>query len=121
MAADITSLSLSDRVVVLCLADLELHESLPTHTGEIVRETRECLETVDADTIGKPSEAEIKRALNRLEADGVVEMVDTGERSPTGKGRPAYALAVGTDTILEALAGDEDVRALAERVVDRTQ
>lgn len=119
MMADIASRPLSSRVVLLCLADLELEDSTPAHTGEIVRETKDRLGTVEADTMGKLSEAEANRALNRLEADGLVEMDERDRTSPTGKGRPAYSLGVGPDAVIGALSDDEDVGTLAEHVGDR--
>jgi len=116
MTADIVSRPLSDRVVLLCLADLGLSGSTPAHTGEVVRATKDCLEAVEAETLGKLSEAEVNRALNRLEADGLVGMDDVGDRSPAGKGRPAYSLAVDPGTVADALAADDEVARLADRV-----
>jgi hypothetical protein len=118
--ADTASRPLSDRVVFLCLADLELSGSAPTHTGEVVRTTKDCLDAVDAETLGRLSEAEVNRAINRLEADGLVGMADGGDRSPAGKGRPSYALAAEPGTVLEGLAADDSVARLAGRVAGRT-
>jgi predicted transcriptional regulator len=116
MMADIATRTLSSRVVLLCMADLELTDSAPAHTGEIVRETKGCLDTVDADTLGKLSEAEVNRTLNRLEADGLVEMDRPDNTSPTGKGRPRYSLDIDPDEVVSALSEDEDVARLAKRI-----
>jgi len=119
MTDDIASRSLSSRVVLLCLTDLELRDSAPAHTAAVVRATSERIDDVDADTLGKLTEAEVNRTLNRLEADGLVEMADRDDHSPTGKGRPAYSLAVEVETVLDALDSDDDVGRLAARVADR--
>jgi len=116
MTEDIDSRPLSDRVVLLCLADLELSGVAPTHTGRVVRATKDHIDSVDAETLGRLSEAEVSRALNRLDADGLVELVDSGDNSPAGKGRPEYAPAVESEAVLEALADDAQVGGLVDRV-----
>lgn len=120
MTDDIASRSLSERVVALCVADLERRGETPVHTGRVVRETSDRLGSVDAETLGKLSEAEVTRALNRLEADGVVEMHDPDDRSPTGKGRPSYSQSIQTGTVLDALSDDDDVGRLVDRIGDET-
>ena len=116
MTDDIALRSLSDRVVLLCLVDFELSGAAPVHTGRVVRATKEHIDAVDTETLGKLSEAEVSRALNRLDADGLVEIVESGDQSSTGKGRPEYAPAVESETVLGALAEDGQVGALADRV-----
>jgi predicted ArsR family transcriptional regulator len=118
MVADIASRSLSGRIVLLCVTDLERSGSTPAHTGEVIRECKECLDAVEADTFGTLSEAEVNRALNRLEADGLVAMEKRNDASPTGKGRPAYSLAVDAGAVVAALSDDEAVAPLARRVSD---
>ncbi len=116
---DIASRSLSETVVLLCLADLESAGETPAHTARVVRTTREHLDAIEEETLGKLSEAAVNRALNRLEADGLVAMADPDDRSPAGKGRPEYALAVDTDAVVDALAEDDQVGPLAARVAGR--
>ncbi|WP_302082664.1 hypothetical protein [Salinibaculum rarum] len=118
MSADITSLSLTGRVVLLTVTHLSQADETPAHTGQVIRANADHLDAVEADTLGKVSEAEVSRALNRLEDEGLVEMASQSERSPVGKGRPVYSLAVNTETVLEDLADDDDVAPLAERVAD---
>ena len=116
MSVDITSRPLSDRLVLLCLVDLELSGATPAHAGRVVRATRTDVDAVEAETMGRLSEAEVSRTLNRLNADGLAEVADPGDQSPSGKGRPEYALAVGPDTVLDELADDDQVGSLAGRV-----
>lgn len=118
MSADVESRSLSGRVVLLCLADLEASGTTPAHAAEVVRATRSHLDSVEADTLGTLSEAEVNRVLNRLEAEGLVEMTQPDASSPVGKGRPAYEPAVAADEVVDALRDDADVGRLARRVAE---
>ncbi|MFT4921069.1 MAG: Cdc6-like AAA superfamily ATPase [Haloarculaceae archaeon] len=120
MEIKIRSRSLSEKVVLLSMADLELSGTTPTHTGEVIRATKDHVDAVEADTMGKLSESEVNRALNRLEAEGYVEIAETGDTSPVGKGRPAYTLGVDVEAIIDALADDDAVGHLADRVASET-
>lgn len=121
MADEISSLSLSGRVVLLTMADLSLSGDTPVHTGRVIRATTDHLDAVDADTIGTLDEAEVNRALNRLEEEGLVEMAQPDDTSPVGKGRPAYSLSVSTDTVVDALSDDKDVTGLATQVAEAAE
>jgi len=116
MTTDIQSRSLSSRVILLCMVDLERSGATPVHTAEIISAARERLESVETDTLGRLSEAGVSRSVKELEADGLLEVVETEDRSPTGKGRPTYTMAVDTGIVIEGLAGDEAVAALADHV-----
>lgn len=119
MADDISSLSLSSRVVLLSMTQLSLDGETPAHTGQVIRSCTEHIETVDADTIGKIAEAEVNRALNRLEDEGFVTMDNIDEASPIGKGRPAYALSISGGTVLDELEDDDEVGPLASQVASQ--
>lgn len=119
MSDAITSLSLSSRVVLLTVVHLTQTDETPAHTGQVIRANADHLDAVEADTLGKISEAEVSRALNRLEDQGLVEMANESEKTPVGKGRPAYTLAVDVETVLDELTDDDDVRLLVEQVDDR--
>lgn len=116
MSDTIPSLSLSGRVVLLTVAHLSKADETPAHTGQVIRANADNLDTVEVDTLGKVSEAEVSRALNRLENEGLVEMANQGSTSPVGKGRPAYSLAVDVETVLGGLSNDEDISPLVEQV-----
>ncbi|MEF8785089.1 MAG: hypothetical protein V5A45_04085 [Haloarculaceae archaeon] len=116
MSDAITSLSLSSRVVLLTVTQLSQNGETPAHTGQVIRANADGLDAVDADTLGKISEAEVSRALNRLEDEKLVEMANQREKSPVGKGRPAYTLAVDIETVLDELADDETVAPLVKQV-----
>jgi predicted transcriptional regulator len=118
MSDSITSLSLSGKVVLLTVTHLSQSGETPVHTGQVIRANAEQLESVDIDTLGKVSEAEVSRALNRLESEDLVTMADQNDTSPVGKGRPAYTLAVDDSDVLAALADQDDVAPLVEQVDD---
>lgn len=119
MSDTIASLSLSSRVVLLTVTHLSQTGETPVHTGQVIRANANHLDAVDAETLGRISEAEVSRALNRLEDKNLVEMAKQDETSPVGKGRPAYTLAVDVETVLESLADDDAVAPLVEQVDDR--
>lgn len=116
MEGDLPSRSLSDRIVLLCLVDLKQTTQTPVHTGEVVRETRDLLDDIDQHLLDSLSEAAVNRALNRLEADGLVEMATSSDTNPTGKGRPEYTLAADPEEVVSPLADDEEVAPLASHV-----
>ncbi|WP_436902889.1 hypothetical protein [Halovenus halobia] len=116
MQGELASRSLSGRIVLLCLADLEYTAKTPVHTGEVIGELRDLLDAIDEHLLDSLSEAAVNRALNRLEADGLVEMSSPSGTSPTGKGRPQYTLAADSGDVVSSLADDDEVAPLAEHV-----
>lgn len=118
MIADLRSRSLSDRVVVLGLAALSTAGETPAHTGRVVRTCGEHTGSVRAEVLGTISEAEVNRALNRLEADGHVRCVRVDDTSTVGKGRPQYTLTAEAEAVVEAFADDDEVGGLAAEVAD---
>lgn len=116
MEQDIASRSLSGRIVLLCLADLERADSTPVHTAEVIQETRDLLDAVTEETMGTLSESAVNRALNRLEADGFVEMAHPDRSTPAGKGRPMYSLAIEADQVLSPLSKDDEVAPIADSI-----
>lgn len=115
MTDDITSLSLSSRVVLLAVTHLEEADETPAHTGQVIRAAKDHLESVDAETLGRVSESEVSRALNRLEDADLLGMAND-DPSPVGKGRPSYALEVAPGTVIDALADDPEVEPLVDRI-----
>jgi predicted ArsR family transcriptional regulator len=116
MTDRLDSTTLSQRLTLLGVARLSADGDTPAHAGEIARICARQHEAIDGDVVGNVSEAEVTRALNELDADGIVETADAGERSPVGKGRPAYELRVDRTTLVEAFADDDRLDALLERL-----
>ncbi|MEF8853481.1 MAG: hypothetical protein V5A44_12485 [Haloarculaceae archaeon] len=114
--ADIEETSLTHRVVLLGVADLAGESATPAHAGGVRRACRESLDAVETEVVGTPSEAEVSRALNELEAAGLLSAI-RGDTSATGKGRPRFELAVERDAVLADLGEDDRVSPLADRLV----
>ncbi len=114
---DLSDLPLSQRVALLTLAHCIETDGGPVHTGQVIQACDVRLDSLDADAFGRLGEAEITRALNRLEAEGHVEMEVT-DQSPTGKGRPTYSLAMDTETVVSAFRPDQQLGALVEAYED---
>ena len=104
--SDIESLSLTEQLVLCAVAEADREKDLPAQTHEIRRICRARLADVDAEVVGTITEADVMRSLYRLEAEGIVEEVQPEERSPTGKGRPAYTLNEAAETVYEAVADE---------------
>lgn len=113
--AGIEETSLTHRVVLLGVVDLADEGTTPAHAGEVRRACRDSLDAVATEVVGTPSEAEVSRALNELEAAGLLSAI-RGDTSATGKGRPRFELAVERDALLADLDGDERVAPLVDRI-----
>lgn len=113
---DLSETTLAERMALLGVADLALAGATPAHSGDVRRTCIEHVAALDAEVVGRPSEADMMRALNRLAADGVVEEVPAGDASPVGKGRPGYDLQDTPEAVLSALAEDDRLAPLTERV-----
>jgi hypothetical protein len=113
--ADIEGTSLTQRVVLLGLADLSAGGEVPAHAGEIRRACTERLDAVEGDVLGTLTEAEASRALNELDAAGLLAAT-RDDTSVTGKGRPRYDLAVDREALLSGLGDDDRLTAFVEQV-----
>jgi DNA-binding transcriptional ArsR family regulator len=113
--AGIEGTSLTHRIVLLGVVDLGDRGTTPAHAGEIRRACKDSLDAVESEVVGTLSGAEVSRALNELEAAGLLSAI-RGDRSATGKGRPRFELAVERDALLADLDEDERVGLLVGRV-----
>lgn len=100
------SLSVTDQIVLLGVVSIHRSGSVPAQTHELRGACRRLVERHEADLVGTPTEADVMRALYRLEDEDLVEEVEVGSTSPTGKGRPAYRLAREPETVLEVVGDD---------------
>lgn len=103
---DLEETTLTHRVVLVGLADLATGDRAPAHAGEVRQACTERLDVVDADVLGTLAEADVSKALNELEAAGLLAAT-RDDTSATGKGRPRYDLAVDHEALLAALGEDE--------------
>lgn len=110
MATDSTpaidSRPLLEQVVLLGLAELHREDETPVRTPEVRRICKTRCPTGETTVVGTIGEADVMRSLYRLEDDDLVDEIDAGRSSPTGKGRPAYTLAVDPETVSEGV-GEE--------------
>lgn len=115
--ADLTTTTLPERITLLGVTYLTDRDETPAHTGQIVGTCT--WEFGDAsDVLGSLSEADVSRALNRLEADGIVEEALDEDASPVGKGRPRYSLSVDPETVLDHYAADDQLAELVAYIRD---
>ena len=108
--------SLIEKVTLVALADLTVQNETPSYPFEVRSAIGDCIDPLADEVIGMPDEAAVSRALNALEADGVVGLDETTDRSPVGKGRPAYVLEDDPDTVLDMMADDDRLLAAIEQV-----
>jgi hypothetical protein len=113
---ELDSTTLTQRLALISVAKLSTAGDTPSHAGEVARTCSEYVGDVEGDVVGSVSEAAATRALNELEADGLVRMATDGSDSPVGKGRPEYEPAYDTETLTEAFDDDERLDQLLERV-----
>ncbi|MGQ3411933.1 hypothetical protein ACT4ML_06675 [Natrinema sp. LN54] len=97
------SISLTNQVVLLGVTELAREDETPVQTHDLRRHCRRQLSEVDTEVVGTITEADVIRSLYRLEDEGLVDEVEPTETSPTGKGRPAYTLAVTAGRVYDGV------------------
>ncbi|ELY91189.1 CBS domain-containing protein [Natrinema altunense] len=102
----IESIPLTAQVVLLGVAELTREDETPVQTHDLRRHCQQQLPAVDTEVVGTITEADVIRSLYRLEDEDFVEEIDSAETSPTGKGRPAYTLAVSVETVYDGVADE---------------
>jgi len=117
MTVDIDETDLTERVVLVGVLRQTRRGEAPSTSAEIQSTCETSLDDVDADVVGRLTEADVTRALNNLAAaDLVAEAMP--KRSPVGKGRPSYELAVDAEAAASALSDDERVRPVVDHAVE---
>lgn len=101
--------SLTERFVLLALAELTERDRTPANALALLERCRE-REAAQSDAVcGRFSEADLVSACRALADRDLVAEADVGERSPAGKGRPEYELGPDVDVdAVQALAADDD-------------
>jgi hypothetical protein len=115
MATNLGETTLTERLVLLALAGRARDDETPATSAELQTVCQDCLDDVEADVVGRITEADVTRALNSLAAGSLVEEA-MPKRSPVGKGRPAYTLGMDPDAALAELAADDRLTPLVDRV-----
>jgi DNA-binding HxlR family transcriptional regulator len=96
------------RFVLLAVIELRHREDVPAHSFDVTRVCEDLLDEFDELSAVLPGGITRQRAitaLNSLEEAGLLGKKKT--ESPTGKGRPAYALDIDEEGVLETLADDD--------------
>lgn len=115
---DLDGLSRTERLVLCGVLELHVDGETPVRLPEVRSHCRERLAATDEDVIGDLTGSEATRALNRLEAAGLVAESDVNSSTPVGKGRPAYEPAVEPERVVEALDRTELFGVSLDRLVD---
>ncbi|WP_136715162.1 hypothetical protein [Halorientalis salina] len=118
-SADLDAVDPFHRFVLLAVIDLRNRSDTPVHSFDV---TGVCEDLIDefeglAEMIpGGVTRQRVIEALTTLEEADLLGKERT--ESPTGKGRPAYSLAIDEPAILDQLADDERFAPAVERVRD---
>lgn len=114
----VDSLSLLEQVVLLAIADADAHGETPVASLTIKEHCEALLDHVEADVVGDLTERELMRALNTLGTEPYVRETQS-TTSPTGKGRPTYALDMDPTAVLTALDAEDRLTPAVETVRNR--
>lgn len=109
---DPESTTFVQRIVLCCLVDLVEDDRTAVDSAAIRETARELLDGADNTPVGSVSEADVTRALNGLVERELIAEHRSEDRSPVGKGRPQYKLAIEADTLREELESDEEMSPL---------
>lgn len=109
---DLSTTTLTERVVLLALIECETDDRTPATSNVIRERCADYADRLDTEPLGQIREADVMRSLNGLVGDGIVAESRPDDRSPTGKGRPEYALEGEIDAVLDELASDDRIAPL---------
>ncbi|WP_248897773.1 hypothetical protein [Haloplanus halobius] len=109
------STTLVHRLTLITLSRLDRADETPSHAGDITRACDDHLDAVGADVVGGVSEADVSRALNELDADGLVAG-DAASGSPVGKGRPTYEPQFDAAALRDAFGDDDRLEGVLDRL-----
>lgn len=111
----IESTSLTERIVLLAIADASVSGETPVASVDIRPRCFDLADHVETELLSTPSEADVMRALSVLGSEPYVDERQS-ETSPVGKGRPQYELNADPDAVLDALASDHRLEGTVEAV-----
>lgn len=115
VSSAVQSSSLTEKIVLLALADATISEETPVASVDIRPRCQSLLDDVDTDVVSLPKETDIMRALSTLGTEPYVNETSSST-SPTGKGRPRYELDTAISSVLDALESDEQLSATVQYV-----
>jgi len=103
-----------EQFVLLSMVELAQADQTPAHSYDVTQTAKAHLDDVDRDPFGGVERDAVITALQSLADDGLLTKART--ESPTGKGRPAYDLAVDADDALDSLADADDVEPYVQKL-----
>jgi len=115
--ADIEAVDPLHQFVLLSVIELRHREDVPAHSFDVTRVCEDMLEEFEELSAVLPGGITRQRtitALTELEEAALLDKQKT--ESPTGKGRPAYALDIDEDGVLSTLEDDEQFADAVEHV-----
>lgn len=101
-----------EQFVLLSVAELAVADRTPAHSYDVTKTAKARLDDVERDTFGGVERQAVITTLGSLAEEGLLDKAET--KSPIGKGRPAYELAVDAETVIAELAGDGAVGSYAD-------
>ena len=107
-SADLDAVDPFHRFVLLAIIDLRNREDTPVHSFDVTGVCEELIDEFEAlETMipGGVTRQRVIKALTTLEEEELLGK--ERKESPTGKGRPAYSLAIDEPAILDRLAEDD--------------
>lgn len=100
--------------VLLTVADLDSREETPAHSYDVKRTCESYGADLEGELFGGVTRQQVINALSALEEAGLLDEEEV--QSPVGKWRPAYALSVPRETVLDALADDDRLGPVVARI-----
>jgi hypothetical protein len=106
--ADLEAVDPLHRFVLLSVIELRHREDVPAHSFDVTRVCEDMLDEFDELSGVLPGGITRQRTITALTELEEAELLDKQKtESPTGKGRPAYALDIDEDGVLAALEDDD--------------
>ncbi|MCL9812287.1 hypothetical protein [Natranaeroarchaeum aerophilus] len=100
------------RLTLLALVWLDEEEETPAHAEDVSAACKRNFGDLSADI----SNEEVVRRLKDLSKTAYAEQTRIDDRSPVGKGNPAYRLAVDIETALEPFETERQVAKVVESI-----
>jgi hypothetical protein len=108
------------RFVLLSVIDLRARDDMPVHSFDVTGVCEDLLDEFDELDGMVPGGVTRQRVINALsELESADLLGEEQKESPTGKGRPAYALDIAEEAVLDHLADDDRFGPAVERIRDR--
>lgn len=117
---NLDSLDAFHKFVLIAVIDLRSREDTPVHSFDVSGVCEDLLEEFERLDEMLPGGVTRQRVISALgDLEDANHLAKETTESATGKGRPAYALSVDEEGILDALADDDRFAAAVDHVRER--